>query len=241
MIFKLPILMALIVAAASDSAPAYGVAVAGDGDSLKIAGISFRLFGIDAPELHQSCSRDSKKWECGAEAKTHLQQLVTGKEVRCVPVGTDQYDRVVARCITRDTDLNKAMIDSGYAVAFRKYSLEYVDAERSAKARRVGLWASTFKLPEEFRAEARSHGQQRTGVRPVRKMSGNSPLRAGISNATWSARASSNCVIKGNHSRRGEWIYHLPGMPYYEQTRAEEIFCTEAEAQAAGYRRARVR
>lgn len=32
-------------------------------------------------------------------------------------------------------------------------------------------------------------------------------------------------------------------MPYYEQTRPEELFCTEAQAQAqaAGYRRAIVR
>jgi hypothetical protein len=30
-------------------------------------------------------------------------------------------------------------------------------------------------------------------------------------------------------------------MPYYEQTKAEDIFCTEAQAQAAGYRRARFR
>jgi hypothetical protein len=28
-------------------------------------------------------------------------------------------------------------------------------------------------------------------------------------------------------------------MPYYEQTRAEEMFCSEAEAQAAGYRKSR--
>lgn len=35
--------------------------------------------------------------------------------------------------------------------------------------------------------------------------------------------------------------YHLPGFPYYEATRAEVIFCAEAQAQAAGYRRAIVR
>lgn len=51
----------------------------------------------------------------------------------------------------------------------------------------------------------------------------------------------SGCVIKGNRSRRGEWIYHLPGMPYYDVTRPEEMFCSEREAQAAGYRRAIVR
>jgi hypothetical protein len=31
----------------------------------------------------------------------------------------------------------------------------------------------------------------------------------------------------------------LPGHPYYNATRAEEMFCTEAEAQAAGYRRSK--
>jgi hypothetical protein len=31
------------------------------------------------------------------------------------------------------------------------------------------------------------------------------------------------------------------GMPRYDATRAEEVFCTEAEARAAGYRRAIVR
>ena len=50
---------------------------------------------------------------------------------------------------------------------------------------------------------------------------------------------SGSCRIKGNHSRRGELIYHLPGMPYYAETRAEQMFCTEAQARAAGYRRSR--
>jgi hypothetical protein len=30
-------------------------------------------------------------------------------------------------------------------------------------------------------------------------------------------------------------------MPYYDATRAEEIFCTKADARAAGYRRAIVK
>lgn len=42
-------------------------------------------------------------------------------------------------------------------------------------------------------------------------------------------------------SRRGDWIYHLPGQPYYAETRAEAFFCTEEEAQRAGYRASRGR
>jgi hypothetical protein len=44
-------------------------------------------------------------------------------------------------------------------------------------------------------------------------------------------------VIKGNVNRAGEKIYHLPGQANYENVQAEETFETEAQAQAAGYRR----
>ena len=69
------------------------------------------------------------------------------------------------------------------------------------------------------------------------------PRRSGPKavSSDWQARANNNCNIKGNRNRKGQWIYHVPGMPYYDQTRPEEIFCTEAEAQAAGYRRAIVK
>jgi hypothetical protein len=44
-------------------------------------------------------------------------------------------------------------------------------------------------------------------------------------------------VIKGNITREGEQIYHLPGQASYERVQPEAIFATEDEAQAAGYRR----
>ena len=47
--------------------------------------------------------------------------------------------------------------------------------------------------------------------------------------------------IKANLNSRGEKIYHLPGQASYDRTEAEETFATEAEAQAAGYRRSQTR
>ncbi|ACS59920.1 conserved hypothetical protein (plasmid) [Rhizobium leguminosarum bv. trifolii WSM1325] len=53
------------------------------------------------------------------------------------------------------------------------------------------------------------------------------------------------CTIKGNVSIGShERIYHLPGQEYYEKTNispryGERWFCSEAEARAAGWRRAR--
>ena len=132
------------------------------------------------------------------------------------------------------TDIDRAMVASGYATAYRHYSSDYVSAEESAKVNKRGLWAGTFEMPGDFR---------HSGNAPVPVRSKPAPKRAttrAVSN-DWQGRASSNCNIKGNRNRKGQWIYHVPGMPYYDQTRAEELFCTEAEAQAAGYRRAIVK
>jgi micrococcal nuclease len=52
-------------------------------------------------------------------------------------------------------------------------------------------------------------------------------------------------VIKGNISSSGERIYHVPGQRYYDKTlihlsKGERWFCTEQEAVAAGWRKAKV-
>lgn len=218
-------------AALAGTQPIYGIAIAGDGDSLTIRGERIRLFGIDAPEFDQVCSRGGTQWACGQEAATQLAKLVTGKEVRCVPTGEDAFGRTVARCTAGSVDVNRVMVATGMAVAFRRYSTDYVSAEESARSNRRGMWAGTFTMPSEVRATSSNPKQQ------VRT----SPGRTSARPATPQSFTSGACNIKGNRSRRGDWIYHVPGMPYYQQTQAEEVFCTEDQARAAGYRRAQVR
>jgi hypothetical protein len=53
------------------------------------------------------------------------------------------------------------------------------------------------------------------------------------------------CNIKGNVNTKGERIYHVPGQRYYDDTviqssHGERWFCSEAEARAAGWRKAKV-
>ncbi|WP_442754253.1 phospholipase D-like domain-containing protein [Methylocystis sp. JAN1] len=57
------------------------------------------------------------------------------------------------------------------------------------------------------------------------------------------AVASAGCLIKGNVSRNGERIYHVPGDRTYERVRMDKgrdkrWFCTEEQAVAAGWRKA---
>lgn len=80
---------------------------------------------------------------CGAEAAGRLSHLVTGREVRCKTVDTDDYRRAVSRCTVGPVDINGAMIESGYALAYRQYSSDYVAAEERATWAKRGLWSGT--------------------------------------------------------------------------------------------------
>ena len=87
-----------------------------DGDSLRAGnGDEYRLFGIDAPELHQTCKDASgKSWLCGRAAKAKLTTLMKAGAVNCEAKATDRYNRIVAVCSAQGVpDLGEAMVSSG--------------------------------------------------------------------------------------------------------------------------------
>jgi len=49
----------------------------------------------------------------------------------------------------------------------------------------------------------------------------------------------STATIKGNINASGEKIYHMPGQQFYEVTKPEEMFITEADAKVAGFRKSK--
>lgn len=204
-----------------------GPARAVDGDTLEVASKRVRLFGIDAPESDQTCQRDGESWACGQAATQQLAALLEGQPVDCQERGKDQYGRMLAVCTAGPEQLNQVMVEQGWAIAYRQYGDDYTAAELHAKSNRLGIWSSTFMLPSDYR-----HSKILPAINSLRA----SQRRAKAQPPKWTG----SCLIKGNRNRRGEWIYHLPGMPYYEQTRAEEMFCTEEQALRAGYRRAKV-
>lgn len=234
MIRFLPFVLFALDGAPAAAAPISGVGRSIDGDSLMVGETEARLFGIDAPELTQTCQRGGQLWSCGSDAAYQLSKLVNGKQVNCSPVGADTFGRTLARCRVGETDLNRTMVATGFALAYRRYSMDYVSAEESAKLARRGIWSGIFEQPSEVR-----HAGDDYIVEQQRAEQGSSRELPVVSSARSKAKPSGNCRIKGNHSRKGERIYHLPGMPYYAETVAEQIFCTEAQARAAGYRRSR--
>ena len=63
----------------------------------------------------------------------------------------DQYKRLIAVCYVGPFNINDQMVVDGWAMAYRKYSTDYVRAETFAKSRREGLWRGEFVEPWEWR------------------------------------------------------------------------------------------
>jgi hypothetical protein len=104
-------------------------------------------------------------------------------------------------------------VRQGHAVAYRRYSKEYVGAKNAARAARRGIWDGELQLPWEWRKTTRSKSAGPAAVAPK------------------------GCPIKGNVSKSGR-IYHVPGGQGYEKTKidlskGERWFCTENEARSA--------
>lgn len=157
------IALLLWVSACAHSADLVGAATVTDGDTVEIGGTRIRLFGIDAPESGQLCGdATDRTYPCGGRAANTLDTLLRGKTVRCTPRDTDRYGRTVAVCYVAGTDVNALMVRSGWSLAYRQYSTDYVDEELAAKADRAGLWAGSFVAPWDYR-----HGERGTYVAPA--------------------------------------------------------------------------
>lgn len=124
-----------------------------DGDTLAVRDERIRLFGIDAPEGDQICSRDGRPVQCGEEATAQLQALVANRQVFCKGVERDRYGRLVATCSVEGRDIGRHMVASGWAVAFSRYSGDYLPDENAARAAGFGLWQGDFQRPEKWRKE----------------------------------------------------------------------------------------
>ncbi len=65
--------------------------------------------------------------------------------------GSDRYGRVLATCFVAGENLNDRIVREGWAIAFRRYTSAYLEAEEEAKRRHVGLWRGDFEPPWEWR------------------------------------------------------------------------------------------
>jgi endonuclease YncB( thermonuclease family) len=198
------------------SAPALrGRAQAITGDTVRIANSTVRLAGIEAPETEQRCGKGNRQWRCATAAQAALSRLVGGRDVHCTIDGSDDTGRPLAYCTSGKIDINAELVRQGYVFATTGLFAPYAALEKEASSQKAGVWSGDAERPSQYRAKAWDEAKR---------------------------RAPDGCPIKGLVTGSGR-IYVLPGAPDYERgriqtARGERWFCSERDAQSAGFKAA---
>ena len=88
---------------------------------------------------------------CGLTAKIELANKINNSKIKCITSSKDRYKRFLATCFKDKINLNKWMVRNGYAVAYKKYSKDYLRDEEYAKENKLGVWEGSFIMPEKWR------------------------------------------------------------------------------------------
>jgi endonuclease YncB( thermonuclease family) len=196
-----------------------GAATAVTGDVLRLQGQLVRLDGIEAPERDQRCGTgaagrgSAKRWSCGEVAADTLARIVRGKTVRCSVSGQDELGRGRGSCQIDGQNIAAELVRAGLAFSAGGLLSGFGALEQDARNQKLGLWKGEADRPAEHRAKIWAAAQK---------------------------AAPNNCPIKGQMVGDAK-RYVLPWQVDYARVRVraqkgERWFCSEQEAQAAGWK-----
>jgi len=203
--------------------------VDGDTIAVSIGGQEYKLryIGVDTPETVDP----RRPVGCfGKEASARNRELVEGQTVGLEKdiSETDDFGRLLRYVWLGPSTgseqaemVNARLVEEGYAQAATyppdvKYAALFASLQAQARDAGRGLWGPACQ--------------------PT--------LTPSPAPGACEYSSTSQPVIKGNINAAGEKIYHVPGGAFYDQTdideaRGERWFCTEGDALAAGWRKAK--
>lgn len=197
-----------------------------DGDTIKVQynnkKESVRLLLIDTPETaHPQLGVQPFGPEAKAYAKKFFNTKTVTLEFDVSGDSRDKYGRMLAYAWVGKKMYNEEVLKQGLArVAYiyapnTKHVDAFYDYQKTAQKKALNIWSiENYATEDGFKADAKVQQPQET-------------------------TKNDKCTIKGNISSNGDKIYHITTGQYYKVTIAEEMFCTEKEAEAAGYRKSK--
>lgn len=210
--------LCLVASAATDRFTGKVVSVT-DGDTIAVIRDGYatpvRLDGIDCPESGQPFSQ---------RARRRVAELALRKIAEVRVTTTDIHQRLVARVLVDGVDLSTTLVREGLAWHFLRYSTdpELAAAEAAARAARVGIWSEPNPVaPWDWRHSA-----------PKAPAARSAPAKPQLSEQEKEA-AESLGLLHGNTSSR---VFHTPNCKNYWCARCTQVFSSDSEARAAGYR-----
>ncbi len=233
------IVMTLAPWRAASAADVTGVPRIVSADRVQIGNARIRLSSIEAPSPDQLClDANGKRWTCGISARDELARHVGAQSWTCHITGTNRFGRSLAQCTVEGEDIQRWLVQNGWALSFIRQPHAYDGDEQAARTAKAGLWAGAFIAPSAWRIRNRQA--------PVLGMPAlaEGQRRVLMASASGPVAPSPVCRIKGNVNRSGNCIFHQPSSRWYAQIRMSvdkgtRWFCSVDEAKAAGCRETR--
>jgi hypothetical protein len=189
--------------------------------------------------VDQLCLNNSgERWTCGVAARDELIKHTENKIWTCHVRRVDRRGRQVARCEVDGEDIQKWMVQSGWALSYARFSHDYDGDEKAAREAKAGMWQGAFIAPWDWRVR-----NKKTTILGAARPPANAHAILQAS-ASGSVAPSPDCTIKGNVNSSGECIYHKPTSRWYAKIKMQiakgtRWFCSAEEAEAAGCRETR--
>jgi endonuclease YncB( thermonuclease family) len=197
----------------ADSGDVEGRGTAVAGDTLRVGSTTVRLNGIESPEPEQTCTgADGSEWACGQAAKQALARLLRNGRVACnISGSTDGVNS--GDCKVGEEDVAAELVRGGHVFAVSGLFAAYSGIEEEARTAKAGVWQGSATRPSEYRALKWEEAKR---------------------------DAPDGCPIKGS-VRGNRRYYTVPWARDYERVkvsrnRGERWFCSESEAQEAGFK-----
>jgi len=242
--FRNPVVTTLLLTCLFAPPGHAGTPVVKDGSTIQLGSVTYRLDGIDAPAVDQPClDEHADPWSCGVEARDQLTRLIAGKQIHCDDIGVDPSFKKrrlgVCKIEGDPTSLSEVLVRQGYALNLEASATgRFKPDEAAAKDDRKGLWKGCFVAPHDFRL-GKKDGPLLGNACPADR---DQQIRDALFPSDPTMPAS--CNIKGKYAVRARvtgniGIYHLQACRSYPGlTNPDRWFCSEEDAQAAGFRRA---
>ena len=207
-----------------------------DGDTIRVkyngSSEKVRFLLVDTPETNHETLGEQPY---GPEAKAFVKQLLADQDTVYLEFDVsnrDKYDRLLAYIYTKDgINVQEQLLKNGLArVAYiyepnTKHVDWFKDIQETAQKSHIGIWSvENYVTNRGYDKEAYN-----AAIKDGNDVSSTNNDESRIINDT------DDCVIKGNINSKGNKIYHMPGQKDYDNTVAEEMFCTKEEAEQAGF------
>jgi endonuclease YncB( thermonuclease family) len=219
-------------------------AVVSDGNTLQLDGIKYRLEGVDAPDFDQTCiDQHADPWTCGVDARDQLKAWIGHRAVRCEDKGPDTVvkSRRIGVCSIDGEagSVNQWLVHEGLALDLEPAASGRFKAdEADARDNQRGLWRGCFTAPQDFRHWKTDAVLLGASCRSDK----DTEIRAFLFPAE--PAMPPGCTIKAKFAIRAKvtgkiGIYQMQGCRSYAAlTKPNRWFCSEEDAQAAGFRKA---